>query len=248
MQAEIGEAVGLKQRQVGNLLAEIPDSVKVLKTQLAKTHQSDKQLVWFCLAFWFSRWRSIGQSIRCSPGTKFVPGVESAADSEVSPRQTQMYHEAMKHQGGARTDLVDNVNEVGRPAGNSRAYSVDRVKREWDLEILRRLGWTQREMGEALKLNQSNVSRGLCEIPDSVKSIKTQLAKTHQIGMRQAQSELSDVHACGRENRPRHVHGHARSGRATTTKTWKAGNAREGHTGRFSGNVKMDKDSRGKFS
>ncbi len=41
-QAEIGEAVGLTQRGVGKALEPIPDSVKVLKTQLAKTHQIEE--------------------------------------------------------------------------------------------------------------------------------------------------------------------------------------------------------------
>ena len=42
------------------------------------------------------------------------------------------FREAMKHQG-ERADLVDNVNEVmGRPDGNSRAYSLSRVQRECD--------------------------------------------------------------------------------------------------------------------
>lgn len=53
-------------------------------------------------------------------------------------------------------------------------------KREWDIEILCRLGWTQKEIAEATELNQSNVSRAICEIRESLKSIKAQLAKAHQ--------------------------------------------------------------------
>ena len=46
------------------------------------------------------------------------------------------FREAMKHQG-ERTDFVDNVNEVmGRPDGNSRAYSIARVQRECDPETV----------------------------------------------------------------------------------------------------------------
>jgi len=46
---------------------------------------------------------------------------------------------------------------------------------------LRRLGWTQAEMGEALELSRNRVSELLSEIPESVKPTKTQLAKAHQI-------------------------------------------------------------------
>jgi hypothetical protein len=51
------------------------------------------------------------------------------------PEALVMFREAMKHQG-ERTDFVDNVNEVERPAGNSRAYSIDRVQRECDPETV----------------------------------------------------------------------------------------------------------------
>ncbi len=54
-------------------------------------------------------------------------------------------------------------------------------KREWDLEILRRLGWTQAEIGEALGLSRQRVQELLPGIPDSVKPAKTQLAKTRQV-------------------------------------------------------------------
>ena len=45
------------------------------------------------------------------------------------PKALAAFREAMKHQG-ERPDFDDNVNEVafGRPDGNSRAYSIDRVK------------------------------------------------------------------------------------------------------------------------
>ncbi len=51
------------------------------------------------------------------------------------PEALVMFREAMKHQG-ERTDFVDNVNEVERPAGNSRAYSIARVQRECDAETV----------------------------------------------------------------------------------------------------------------
>ena len=36
---------------------------------------------------------------------------------------------AMKHQG-ERTDLVDNVNEVGRPDGNSQSAALRRLRKD----------------------------------------------------------------------------------------------------------------------
>ena len=49
------------------------------------------------------------------------------------------------------------------------------------IEVLRRLGWTQKEIGEAMGLSRQRVQEVLPEIPDSVKAAKTQLAKAHQI-------------------------------------------------------------------
>lgn len=39
-----------------------------------------------------------------------------------------LWREAMKHKQGDRTDLVDNINDVARSAGTSRAYTVTRLK------------------------------------------------------------------------------------------------------------------------
>jgi hypothetical protein len=41
-----------------------------------------------------------------------------------------MWREAMKPGQGSRTDLVDNVTQVGKPKGNSRSYAVSRLQRE----------------------------------------------------------------------------------------------------------------------
>ena len=46
---------------------------------------------------------------------------------------------------------------------------------------MRRLGWTQAEIGEAVGLKQPAIAKQLFQIPDSVKGIKTQLAKSGQI-------------------------------------------------------------------
>lgn len=75
---------------------------------------------------------------------------------------------------------------LGRPQQRISEWLRDltdrqKQQREWDLEILRRLGWTQREMGDALGLSRPRVSERLSALPDSVKPTKTQLAKTHQI-------------------------------------------------------------------
>lgn len=35
----------------------------------------------------------------------------------------------MKHQGESR-DIVDNINDVDRDAGNSKAYTLSRLKKE----------------------------------------------------------------------------------------------------------------------
>lgn len=53
------------------------------------------------------------------------------------PEALAMFREAMKHQG-QRTDLSDNVREVVAidSGGNSRAYSIDRVKRECEPDIV----------------------------------------------------------------------------------------------------------------
>jgi|GEM_PF-1083265 len=54
------------------------------------------------------------------------------------PECLAMFREEMKHQGERKDlhDFVDNVNEVSRPDGNSRAYSIDRVKRECEPEVV----------------------------------------------------------------------------------------------------------------
>ena len=39
-----------------------------------------------------------------------------------------LWREAMKQKMGSRTDLVDNVNEVKRTDGNSRIYTLSRLK------------------------------------------------------------------------------------------------------------------------
>lgn len=53
------------------------------------------------------------------------------------PEALAAFREAMKHQG-QRTDLSDNVREVDAvdSCGNSRAYSIDRVKRECEPEVV----------------------------------------------------------------------------------------------------------------
>jgi len=52
------------------------------------------------------------------------------------PEALAAFREAMKHQG-ERTDLPNNVREVGEAAcGNSRAYSISRVQRECDEETV----------------------------------------------------------------------------------------------------------------
>jgi len=67
------------------------------------------------------------------------------------------------------------------------SHSVGRSRLGWPslaeaaVEVLRRLGWTQKEIGEAMGLDRSRISKLMCEIPESVKGTKTQLAKAHQI-------------------------------------------------------------------
>jgi len=52
------------------------------------------------------------------------------------PEALVMFREAMKHQG-ERPNLDNNVIEVDRsPVGNSRAYSIERVRRECDPETV----------------------------------------------------------------------------------------------------------------
>lgn len=52
------------------------------------------------------------------------------------PEALAAFRDAMKHQG-KRTDLGNNVPEVDRqPRGNSRAFSIDRVKRQCDPETV----------------------------------------------------------------------------------------------------------------
>lgn len=54
-------------------------------------------------------------------------------------------------------------------------------KRDWDLEILRRLGWTQGEIGEAVGMSRQGAAKAMQQIPESVKVAKTQIAKTGQV-------------------------------------------------------------------
>jgi hypothetical protein len=42
------------------------------------------------------------------------------------PVATDLLDQALQGQQGERTDLVDNVNEVARPNGNSAAYALRR--------------------------------------------------------------------------------------------------------------------------
>lgn len=55
-----------------------------------------------------------------------------------------MYREAMAKQG-ERNDLDNNVIHVDTPQGNSRAYSIDRVKRECEPEMVAKV--MSRKMG-----------------------------------------------------------------------------------------------------
>lgn len=53
------------------------------------------------------------------------------------PECLAMFREAMVQKPGTRTDLCNNVTEVEpEKTGNSRAYSIDRVKRECDPEVV----------------------------------------------------------------------------------------------------------------
>ena len=58
-----------------------------------------------------------------------------------------MFREAMKHQGKRKDlqDFVDNVNEVGRLDGNSRAYSISRVQSQCDANSEAQL-WLRSEL------------------------------------------------------------------------------------------------------
>ena len=52
------------------------------------------------------------------------------------PECLAMFRESMKHQG-QRTDLGNNVPEVDRPQrGNSKAFSIDRVQRSCEPEVV----------------------------------------------------------------------------------------------------------------
>jgi hypothetical protein len=51
------------------------------------------------------------------------------------PECLAMFREAMTKQG-ERNDLDNNVIHVDTPQGNSRAYSIDRVKRECEPEVV----------------------------------------------------------------------------------------------------------------
>lgn len=53
------------------------------------------------------------------------------------PECLAMFREAMVQKPGTRTDLCNNVTEVEpEKTGNSRAYSIDRVKRECEPEVV----------------------------------------------------------------------------------------------------------------
>jgi hypothetical protein len=54
-------------------------------------------------------------------------------------------------------------------------------KRDWNIEILRRLGWTQKEIGKGLEISQQRIAEIVPVLSQSLKPVKTQLAKTHQI-------------------------------------------------------------------
>lgn len=90
------------------------------------------------------------------------------------------------YQENARISQALIGQQVGRAQGTISGWLSDLTarenqKREWSIEILRRLGWTQAEIGEAVGLKQNSVSEKLSEISESIKPIKTQLAKTRQI-------------------------------------------------------------------
>jgi len=84
--------------------------------------------------------------------------------------------------------LPQSVTDLHRPLSHSsftfqvkQGDTRENQKREWSIEVLRRLGWTQAEIGEAVGLKQPAIAKQLFQIPDSVKGIKTQLAKSGQI-------------------------------------------------------------------
>ncbi len=83
-------------------------------------------------------------------------------------------------------------------------------KREWNIEILRRLGWTQAEIGKAIDLSRSRVSEAMSGIADSLKPTKTQLAKTHQTAEVADAYNMSYPLATARDNR-RDIPGGTRS-------------------------------------
>lgn len=67
--------------------------------------------------------------------TRSQRGCDPALDRDTDvikddPEVLPMFREAMKHQG-ERANLVYNVNEViGRPDGNTRAYTLSRLQKD----------------------------------------------------------------------------------------------------------------------
>ncbi|MHC4178448.1 MAG: DNA methyltransferase, partial [Planctomycetota bacterium] len=102
----------------------------------------------------------------------------SGSDGKALAREIYMANPKIS-QGMIGTNLGVPQRTVSDWIVDLRAREMQ--KREWNIEVLRRLGWTHEEIGEATGLSRRRVSEVVAEIAESLKPPKTQLAKTRQI-------------------------------------------------------------------
>jgi hypothetical protein len=63
-----------------------------------------------------------------------VKTIEKLIDAN-DTKLLKAFHDALKHQG-QRTDFVDNINEVKRPDGTSKAYAIQKLSDEGRIDLL----------------------------------------------------------------------------------------------------------------
>jgi hypothetical protein len=63
-----------------------------------------------------------------------VKTIEKLIDAK-DTKLLKAFHDALKHQG-QRTDFVDNINEVKRPDGTSKAYAIQKLSDEGRIDLL----------------------------------------------------------------------------------------------------------------
>jgi hypothetical protein len=102
------------------------------------------------------------------------------------PSVLQLWREATKLGQGKRTDLVDNINEVKPSKGTSRAYTLDRLKRE-------RRDLFDRVCAGELTANAAAIEAGFRKLPTPLEIALKQLPKLTPAERGEVRAKLDEL-------------------------------------------------------